>query len=118
MHWTLLERLPGRSFNALAAPRIRYQISPFGLGALNYSNADYDVRHSFNANYSYTVPSTYFHNGFMKNALGGWTVAGVFLFHSDYPFSVIHSGVRSKRSVGNASGIATQTFLADYLGTG
>lgn len=105
-------------FNALAAPSIRYQISPAGLGALNYSNADYDIRHSFNANYSYTVPSTYFHNALMKGALGGWTVGGVFLFHSGYPFSVINSGVRGTQGVSNASGIATQTFLADYLGTG
>jgi len=105
-------------FNALAAPSLRYQISPAGLSALNYSNADYDIRHSFNANYSYTLPSSYFHNWLAKGALGGWTFAGVFLFHSGYPFSVVDSGVRSKQGVGNASGIATQTFLADYLGTG
>ena len=104
-------------FNALA-PSLRYQISPLGLGALNYSNADYDIRHSFNANYSYTVPTSYFQNPLMKNAIGGWTFAGIFLFHSGYPLSVVDSGVRSKQGVTNASGLATQTFLADYLGTG
>ena len=105
-------------FNALADVSLRYQVSPAGLQALNYSNADYDIRHSLNANYSYTLPSSYFHNWLTKGALGGWTVAGVFLFHSGYPISVVDSGVRSKQGVGNAAGIATQTFLADYLGTG
>jgi hypothetical protein len=106
-------------FNLLpGAPSIRQQISPFGLGALNYSNADYDVRHSLNANYVYTVPTTYFHNSILKAALGNWTVAGTFLFHSGYPFSVQDSSVRTSQSIGNAAGLLTATFLADYLGTG
>jgi hypothetical protein len=80
---------------------------------LNYSNADYDVRHSLNANYVYTVPTSYFHNWLAK---GGWTVAGTFLFHSGYPFSVVDTGVRSEGGVKNAKGIAIQPFIADYLG--
>lgn len=105
-------------FNRLAAPSVRAQLNPLRLGPLNYSNADYDVRHSLNANYSYTLPSTYFGNRIAKIALGGWTFAGVFLLHSGYPFSVIDTLVRSKQGVGNAAGLVTQTFLADYLGTG
>ncbi len=103
-------------FNALpAAPSLRYQINPANLRSLNYSNADYDVRHSLNANYVYTLPNSYFHNGFLKEVLGGWTAAGTFYFHSGYPFSILDSGVRSGQ-VSNASGIATQSFIADYLG--
>jgi hypothetical protein len=102
-------------FNALTATSLRYQVSPLGQNGVNYSNADYDVRHSLNANYVYTLPSSSFHNWLTKGALGGWTVAGTFFFHSGYPFSIVDSGVRSGQ-VSNGSGIATQSFIADYLG--
>ncbi len=107
-------------FNALTAVSIRYQISPLGVQALNYGNADYDTRHTVTANYVYTVP-TRFHNQILKSALGGWTAAGTVLFHSGYPFSIVNSGVRAasstiRSSVVNASGIATSQFLADWVG--
>jgi outer membrane receptor protein involved in Fe transport len=102
-------------FNALTAASIRYQLSPLGLSNLNYGNADYDIRHSLNANYVYTVPRTHFHNSILKAALGDWTVAGTFFFHSGYPFSIVDTDVRSNQ-VSNASGLATQPFIADYLG--
>lgn len=95
----------------------RYQISPVSLRALNYSNADYDVRHSLSANYVYTLPNSYFHNALLRQVLGGWTVAGTFFFHSGYPFSVVDSSVRSAAGVKNASGIATQQFIADLVAT-
>jgi hypothetical protein len=105
-------------FNALTDVSLRYQISPLGLynPGLNYSNADYDIRHSLNMNYVYNVPSAMFHNWFAKEVLGGWTVAGTLYFHTGYPFSVVDSSVRTKNGISNASGIATQTFLADYVG--
>ncbi len=103
-------------FNALTAVSLRYQISPLGQNGLNYSNADYDVRHSVNGNYLYTVPNSYFHNAFTKGVFGGWTVAGTLFYKSGYPFSVVNTGVRSAGGVKNASGIATQPFIADYLG--
>ncbi len=100
-------------FNADTAVSLRYQISPVSLRALNYGNADYDVRHSLNANYVYTLPVSHFHNWLAKGVLGGWTVAGTFFYHSGYPFSIVNTGVRGENNVANASGIATQTFLAD-----
>ncbi len=102
-------------FNFLTATSLRYQISPLGQNGLNYGNADYDVRHSLNANYVYTLPTSHFHNWLAKEVLGGWTVAGTFFWKSGYPFSILDSGVRSGQ-VSNASGIVTQSFLADYLG--
>ena len=101
-------------FNALTAVSLRYQISPLGLGALNYGNADYDVRHSISANYVYTLSARHFSNSILREVLGGWTAAGTVFFHTGYPFSVVDSSVRADASVKNASGIATQTFLADY----
>jgi Carboxypeptidase regulatory-like domain len=101
-------------FNALTAPSIRYQVNPISLRSLNYSAADYDVRHTIGANYVYTVPS-HFHNAILNGALGGWTAAGTVLFHSGYPFSVVNSGVRSGQ-ISGATGIASATVLADWLG--
>jgi len=103
-------------FNALTAPSIRYQISPLSLSALNYSNADYDARHTISANYVATVPNR-FHNAILNQVLGGWTAAGTFLYHSGYPFSVTNSGVRSAQ-ISGATGLASATVLADYLGQG
>ncbi|HEY3937791.1 MAG TPA: TonB-dependent receptor [Bryobacteraceae bacterium] len=102
-------------FNAATAVSLRYQISPINLQSLNYGSADYDIRHSLNANYVYTLPGSHFSNWLAKGVLGGWTVAGTFFYHSGYPFSIVNSSVRSGQ-VSNASGIATATFLADYLG--
>ncbi len=103
-------------FNALTAVSLRYQISPLGERAVNYGNSDYDVRHSLNANYVYTVSPSHFSNGIMKQVLGGWTAAGTVFYHTGYPFSVVDSGVRTAGGLKNASGIATQPFIADYLG--
>ena len=100
-------------FNALTAVSLRYQVSPISLRTLNYGNADYDIRHSLNANYVYTVPASSFHNSFLKAVVGGWTVAGTFFYHSGYPFSMVNSLVRGAGKVSNATGIATQTFLAN-----
>jgi hypothetical protein len=102
-------------FNALAAPSLRYQVSP-NL-QLNYSNSDYDIRHSVNANYVYT-PKVPFSNPVAKAVLGGWAVAGTVLFHSGYPFSILNSGVRSAQKVNNLAGIATNSFIADWQGGG
>jgi hypothetical protein len=48
--------------------------------------------------------------------LGGWTAAGTYYYHSGYPFSVVDTNVRGAQNITNASGIATQPILADYLG--
>lgn len=99
---------------------LRYQVSPLGLkvSGVNYGNADYDIRHSLNANYVYTIPTSYFHNWLTRGVLGGWTVAGTVFFHSGYPFSALNSLVRSRNEIKNATGIATQPFVADVLGGG
>jgi len=101
-------------FNLLSAPSIRYQINPISLSALNYSSADYDVRHTLGANYVYTVPS-HFHGAVLNHVLGGWTAAGTLLYHSGYPFSITNSAVRSGQLTG-VTGIASTTVLADYVG--
>ncbi|HEY1945438.1 MAG TPA: TonB-dependent receptor [Bryobacteraceae bacterium] len=103
-------------FNALTDVSVRYQLSPFSLRSLNYGSADYDIRHSLSANYVWNLPGNHLQNSILKTVLGGWTAAGTFYYHSGYPFSVVDTNVRGAQNITNASGIATQPILADYLG--
>jgi hypothetical protein len=103
-------------FNAAQGTGIssyRYDYSPLGAAA-QYGNADYDTRHSLNANYVWNIP-THFDHGVLKAALGGWTVGGTFLAHSGYPFNIYNSTTRSTY-VKNSSGIATTRVLSDWIG--
>jgi len=76
------------------------QINPFDLRQ-NYGNADYDIRHNITANYTWD-PGFKFNNGFLNNALGGWTVGGTVFWHSGTPYTVTDSNVTSY--FGNFSG--------------
>jgi len=91
-----------------------FQFNPLNLQSLNYSNADYDVRHSVNARYIYRAPAVHLQNSILKAALSGWTAAGTVFFHTGYPFSIVDSGVLSKFR--NLSGKVNQPILADFLG--
>ena len=100
-------------FNLSTSPSLRYQESPAGVDS-SYGNADYDIRHSFTANYVWTIP-TRFKSGMLKSSLGGWSLGGTFQAHSGYPYSVINSSLRSTY-VKNSSGVATIAIFPDYLG--
>jgi len=77
--------------------------NPFSPKALNYAAADNDVRHSFNANYVWQIPTHY--QGMMDRVLGGWTLSGTFFARSGYPFTVFDTGATG-RFFGNANGFA------------
>jgi hypothetical protein len=62
---------------------ITSQIDPNNL-AHNYGNADYDIRHYFNGNYLYDLPTF----GGPKLVTGGWELSGVIFLHTGLPFSV------------------------------
>jgi hypothetical protein len=64
------------------------QISPFSPTSLNYSNSDYDVRHSLNASYVWDLPVK-FENRALNTIAGGWTVSGTFFYRTGLPFSVL-----------------------------
>ncbi|HTA43429.1 MAG TPA: TonB-dependent receptor [Bryobacteraceae bacterium] len=98
------------------AESYRFQFNPLNPGSLNYTNSDYDVRHSLNASYIYTVPTARLGNSILRGVLGNWTAAGSFFVHSGYPFSIIDTAVLSKFT--NFSGKVTQPILADFLGSG
>jgi outer membrane receptor protein involved in Fe transport len=63
------------------------QINPTSLRAANYGNSDYDVRHSFNADF---VVNPEFHvGGAMKWIANGWQFSGKWFWRSGLPFSVV-----------------------------
>jgi len=90
---------------------IQLQIDPTNLRRLNYSDADYDVRHYLSANYVWDTGFK-FNNGFLNQTLGGWVVSGTMFTRTALPYSVINTGLNS--AYGNFSqgfGIFTGTFL-------
>jgi hypothetical protein len=64
------------------------QISPFSPTSLNYSNSDYDVRHSLNASYVWDLPMR-LENRALNAVVGGWTVSGTLFYRTGLPFSVV-----------------------------
>ena len=95
-------------FNLLTSPSFRYDYNPVGASG-SYGSADYDVRHSLNANFLWTIPD-YFKGAALKSAFGGWTIGGTVQARSGYPFTVYNSALRSS-NVDNSSGIGTIRFL-------
>jgi hypothetical protein len=71
---------------------VQYQISPTCLRCYNYSNADYDIRNSFNASYVWQAPFK-FGNKYVNGALGGWILSQNFFARSGLPFTVIDGNV-------------------------
>ena len=79
--------------------------------AINYSNADYDVRHNFSANYVWQIPTHY--HGWMDRVLGGWTLSGTWFARSGYPFTMQDTGMAGifGNSTGFAAGFSPQPYL-------
>jgi hypothetical protein len=52
-----------------------------------YGNCDFDVRHSLNASYVYSLPFK-FSNRVLNQVAGGWQVSGTVFLRGGFPFSV------------------------------
>jgi hypothetical protein len=65
-----------------------YQINPYCLRCNNYSNADYDIRNSFNASYVWQLPYK-FTNKYVNGAFGGWTLSQNFFARTGLPYTVL-----------------------------
>jgi hypothetical protein len=72
---------------------------------LNYSNADYDVRHNITGNYIWEMPFK-FSNKALNTVAGGWMISQTFFFRTGLPFSVFDGGM-----VGRLSGSSLAAFL-------
>jgi hypothetical protein len=78
------------------------------LKQLNYSNADYDVRHNVSANYVWDIPFKS-SNHVVNVIASGWLVAGTFFYRSGLPFSVYDSSGSSTLLFNGVNG----TLLVD-----
>jgi hypothetical protein len=78
------------------------------LRQFNYGNADYDTRHSINANYVYEVPKG------PTALLKGWQLSGTVFFRTGFPYTVLNSGASGTLSTLGFGGPA----FAEYDGSG
>lgn len=93
------------------------QLCPQSLRSCNYGNADYDIRHSFNADYV-VHPSYHFSNGFLSQALGGWEWSGKMFWRSGLPFSVVDGNLNGGIVNGTATVLATPILPGPNPGQG
>ena len=74
------------------------QLTPGSLST-NYGAADYDIRHTFAADFVWT-PRVKTGNKFVDMVGGGWQIGSKIIYHSGMPFSVTDSNT----ALGNYSG--------------
>ncbi len=92
--------------------------SPRPQTNLNYSYADYDVRHSLSADYIWDL-SFPLHKFAINEALGGWSIAGKTFWRSGQPFTVYNSSIPNSINGTFASGATGgNEVIADVAGTG
>ena len=82
---------PGTPANSLS---VTGQLDPYNLARLNYSSADYDIRHLFSMDLTYEEQWKS-SNRLLNHALGGWVVSGKSYWHTGEPFSIINSALAS-----------------------
>jgi hypothetical protein len=74
--------------------------------AANYGNSNFDIPWAFKGTATYDLPfgigKTYMnHNAVVDAFLGGWRVAGTWIWQSGTPFTVLDNGVNSYSQAGN-----------------
>ncbi len=97
-----LDMVSNGGYLSFGAKNYQSPQNPFDPNA-NYGNSDYDIRHSFNANYVYQLPFSS-HNGLLNAAIGGWTVSGTVFYHTGFPFTVTNSAATGLISSNNYGG--------------
>lgn len=85
--------LAGFSYDSIGG-----QINPASLRSLNYSNADYDVRHNLTADLIWEAP--HFNSALMDAILGRWSIGTKLSVHTGTPFSVTNSFAHPSGSFG------------------
>lgn len=92
-------------------------LGPFVLGGANavrdannlrgsYGPADYDVRHSLNANYVWELPlKTAFRGHGRDSLMNGWQVSGTIFARSGFPYTVFDQSESGKLGSQNFSGV-------------
>jgi len=62
-------------------------LDPFN-NKLDYGYADFDIRHTFVGSYNWELPFAKNTKGFVRQALGGWSLNGIYTVQSGSPFTV------------------------------
>ena len=70
-----------------------------------YGSADYDVRHSLDANYVWELPLTSVLRGHgPKSLVNGWQFSGTFFAHTGFPYTIFDDGLVMSLSTKNYFG--------------
>jgi len=89
------------------------QINPASLSSLNYSNADYDVRHNVSANYVWELP--FKSHGMLNKVVSGWVMSGTFFWRSGYPYTV-YDGNAPLGALSGLHNATSLTILPEFQG--
>lgn len=100
---------------------------PFNLRRYNYGNSDYDIRHSFVANYVWSDGFRHVTSRGPNALVKGWSFSGTIFRHSGLPFTVTSSNLtgfleQGSDALGNIVAAnygapnGTQQVFADVLG--
>jgi hypothetical protein len=92
-----LDVISNGGFLPFSVDSLASQLTTNNLRSLNYSNADYDIRHNLTADFFWQVPAK-FHNGLLNSVLSGWTVSGKLFARTGSPFSVFNSKIAGRLS--------------------
>jgi hypothetical protein len=71
-------------------------LSNVSANALNYGNADYDMRHSTSFQYIWAIPYKPA-NAMLRTAAEGWSVSGNVFYRGGYPMSIINTTINSNQ---------------------
>ena len=73
--------------------------------ASNYGNSNFDIQQAFKGTAVYELPfgigKRYMHNAIADAVVGGWRVAGTFIYQSGTPYTVLDNGVNDYSQAGN-----------------
>ena len=107
-----LDEISNGGFNPFIAngfgDSIQFPVNNHNLRQFNYGNADYDTRHSINANYVYEIPKG------PTEFLKGWQLSGTFFWRTGFPYTVINTSASGALSGFNFGG----QIFATYNGNG
>jgi hypothetical protein len=68
---------------------------------LEYGNSPLDVRHRIALTANYELPFGRSSAGFMKAAVGGWQLNGIYVYQTGFPFSVTNNSSRANTGAGD-----------------
>jgi hypothetical protein len=91
---------------------ITTQVSPNVVN--NYSNSDYDIRHSLVADFVWDTPWK-FQTKALNYILGGWTLSSKFYMRTGTPFSVVDSELAGDLGGSSIGGTMLATFTGSHL---